>query len=162
MRTQHASIAPSFTLRVDPWGRLALTDADGREHIGVEVIRAFPISDPNHGVSVCDADGRELYWIEDVAALPDPTREHVVAGLAHREFTPVIERILRVTPGVEPAEWDVQTDRGRTRLRLKSDEDILRLSAHRAIVTDMNGVRYLIPDLRALDPATAKILERYL
>ena len=53
-----------FGLVRDAWGRLVLIDADGRRHVGVEPVRAFPISDPRGWISLCDIHGRELLSIE--------------------------------------------------------------------------------------------------
>ena len=151
-----------FALHQDSWGRLVLTDAEGQEHVGVEPVRSFPVSDPAHGVSICDAEGRELVWIESLAGLPEQLRLCLEEELASREFVPVLLRILKVSAPSEPADWEVETDRGYTRLRINSEEDVRRLANHRAMVMDANGLRYLIPDTRTLDAGTARVLERYL
>ncbi len=151
-----------FALSHDAWGRLVLTDADGRQHVDVELIRAFPLSDPRHGVSVCDANGREIRWIDNLNDLPASLARQVEEELAHREFVPVIHRILRVSAPVEPSEWDVETDRGRTRFLLNSEDDVHALDEHRALITDAHGIRYLIPNLTQLDAHSRRLLERYL
>ena len=84
--------------------------------------------------------------------LPKPLR---------REFVPVVRRILSVS-AVEPSEWRVETDRGPTRFLLNSEDDVCPLDDHRALVTDANGIRYLIPDLRQLDATSRRLLERFL
>jgi len=153
---------PMFSLHYDGWGRLVLTDASGLMHVGVETVRSFPLSDPNRGIAVCDSSGRELAWVEDPALLPDNVRLCLEDDLARREFVPLVLRIVSVSASTEPSEWDVETDRGRTRFRLKSEDDVRRLSGDRAMITDANGVRYLIPNLRGFNSAAARILERYL
>ncbi len=154
--------AGSFGLSHDAWGRLVMIDSAGKRHVGVEPARAFPISDPEHWISICDTDGRELACVEDLAALPPAVRQVLEDDLAHREFVPVIQKIYRVSTDGEPAEWDVDTDRGRTRFSLNSEEDIRRLGPHRALVIDAHGIRYLINDLREFDPTSRRLLERYL
>src|SRR5262245_23160115 len=152
---------PPIGLRHDAWGRLVLT-LDGEEHVGVEPARAFPITDPRHMVSLLSAEGRELLWVESLGALPDGVRRVLEEELARREFVPVLRRVLRVSAVVEPSEWEVETDRGETKFLLNSDEDVYPLSGGRAIVTDSNGIRYLIADLEALDGLSRRLLERYL
>src|SRR5579871_3917465 len=110
---------PSFKLDHDAWGRLVLTDAEGREHVGVEPVRAFPITDPDHGIALCDSHGKELVWIDDLTQLPAPLRQMLEDDLAQRQFLPVLRRVISVSSHVEPSEWDVETDRGRTRFSLK-------------------------------------------
>jgi hypothetical protein len=150
-----------LALHQDAWGRLVLT-RDGRETIGVEPVRAFPLSDRQYGVALCDAEGHELLWIDDLQTLPAEIRRVVEEELARREFVPVILRILKVSAAVEPSEWDVETDRGRTRFLLNSEDDVHRLDPHRALLTDSHGIRYLIPDTRQLDATSRRLLERYL
>jgi hypothetical protein len=151
-----------FQLHLDAWGRLVLTETSGRQHVGVEAVRGFPISDPRRGISLLDSEGREVVWIEDLDDLPSPTRAVLEEELPRREFTPQLRRILHVSGVVEPTEWEVETDRGRTKFTLDSEDDIRRLGPDRAILTDANGIRYLIPDLASLDPHSRRALERYL
>src|SRR5262249_30055327 len=148
MADSGASAAP-FGFDRDAWGRPVLT-LDGRDHVGVEVVRAFPLAAPRRMVSVCSAEGRELLWIDDLDALPPDVRGPLEAELARRDFVPVIRQVLRVS-AVEPSEWEVETDRGRTRFLLNSEEDIHALSGGRALLTDSHGARYLIADVEALD-----------
>jgi hypothetical protein len=152
----------AFDLSYDAWGQLVFTDADGRQHVGVELVRAFPISDPRHGIAVCDPKGRELLWLEDLDGLPAALVEKIEAALARIEFVPVIQRILRVSAPVEPSEWEVETDRGRTSFVLNSEDDVHELDEHRALITDAHGIRYLISDIGQLDATSRRLLERYL
>ena len=160
-RTHHPRL-PDFSLHYDPWGRLIYTDALGNEEPDVEPVRAFPITQPAQGIALCTSAGRELLWIDDLDDLPDSLRRVIEDDLARRAFLPILQRIIRVTNPVEPTEWEVETDRGPTRFVLKTDEDVHRLEDHRAMVIDAHGMRYLIPDTRALDTTSRRILERYL
>jgi hypothetical protein len=151
-----------FGLHHDAWGQLVLIDADGRQHAGVEVVRAFPLSDPHHSIAICDARGRELVWLDDLDALPPPLAQQIGEELAKHEFVPIIRRILKVSAPVEPSEWEVETDRGRTSFVLNSEDDVHELDEHRALITDAHGIRYLISDIGQLDATSRRLLERYL
>jgi hypothetical protein len=152
----------NFQLHLDAWGRLVLVEAGGKEHIGVEPVRGFPISEPHWGISICDAEGHELLWLDSLDELPETLRQLVEESLARREFLPVLRRILKISTLVEPSEWEVETDRGRTRFILNNEDDVRPLDDHRALVIDANGIRYVIPDLRLLDAGSRRVLERYL
>lgn len=152
----------AFGLLHDPFGRLVLIDADGHRHVGVEPHRAFPISDPGHGISICDADGHEIEWVDNLAELSPQVREVLQEELGRRDFLPVVHRIVRVSGDIEPAEWVVETDRGHTRFVLDNEDNVRRLDDRRAMIVDAHGIRYLIPDLRVLDTASRHIMERYL
>ncbi len=151
-----------FDLQHDAWGRLVLIDAEGVRHWPVEPVRGFPISDPDHWVSICDSEGNELVSIEDAMTLTPEVRRVLERDLARREFVPLIRRVLSVPADSEPTEWEVETDRGPTRFLLNSGDDVRRLGPHRALLIDAQGIRYLIEDTRQLDPASRRILERYL
>src|SRR5438876_491120 len=98
-----------FGLTHDAWGRLVLIDAEGERHVGVEPVRAFPISDPTRWISICDADGAELVCVADLAGLAPSMRQALEEELARREFVPVIRRIVRVSADAAPSDWDVET-----------------------------------------------------
>lgn len=150
---------PSFNLHRDELGRLILTMADGTQHIGVEPVRAFPISDPNHGIAICAADGAELVWIDQITTLPTPLRHPLEEALAHREFVPVIHRILSVSTPVCPSQWRVATNRGETTFTLRDKSDIRPLGTSGLLLSDANGIRYFIVDYNALDKFSRRTLD---
>jgi hypothetical protein len=154
--------ASGLALSYDAWGQLVLTDAAGRQHVGVRPVRAFPISDPGGGLAICDADGLELIWIDSLDELPEPQRRLLEEDLARRQLMPVILRVVNISSPTEPSEWEVETDHGPTRFVVQSEDDIRRLGGDRALVVDAHGIRYLIPDTRGLDRASQQLLERYL
>lgn len=150
-----------FELTRDGAGRLVLTQRNGQVHQGVEPMRAFPLSDPDKLISIVDSHGREIANVTDLSNLPTAIAELLRCELADREFLPRIERIVQVNAHKEPHEWDVLTDRGRVQFLLR-DDDIRRLSPTRAILVDLNGVRFYIPDSRQLDAKSRRILGQYL
>jgi len=152
----------SFDLQHDSQGRLVLVDTQGIRHVGVEPVRGFPISDPDHWISICDLEGKELTSIEDLHAIAPALREVLETDLARREFVPLIRRIVGVPADTEPTEWEVETDRGNTRFLLNTNDDVRRLGPNRALVVDAHGIRYLIEDMRQLDVSSRRVLERYL
>ncbi len=128
----------------------------------MEPVRGFPVSDPDYGVSIVDDNGGELVWIRRLKDLPAQLRELIEQELDQLEFMPVLSRIVRISANSEPCEWDVETDRGRTTFLLKTDEDVRRIDDRRAMITDSNGIPYLIDDIDALDQKSRRYLERYL
>ncbi|MBI2827176.1 MAG: DUF1854 domain-containing protein [Planctomycetia bacterium] len=152
----------AIELSHDPYGRLVLVDGGGRRHVGVETIRAFPLSEPHRWISICNAEGVEVLWIEDLNSAPAAARELIVEDLARREFMPVIDKVIHVSGQSDPSQWEVQTDRGTTRFLLKGDDDVRRIGPRGAMLIDSSGMRYLVPDLRRLDAASRRTLERYL
>jgi hypothetical protein len=151
-----------FSLAFDAFGKLVVTMADGTQHVGALVARAFPIATPDQCISILSAEGKELAWVENLSDLPANEREIATHALQGREFMPEILRLDGVNSFSTPSVWRVQTSRGPAQLVLKGEEDIRRLSASRLIVADAHGVQFLIRDLLSLDRQTRKLLDRFL
>lgn len=151
-----------FSLTCDAWEHLVLTLGDGTKHAGVQVVRAFPLSAPDHSISILDAAGKELLYFDSLGDLPEPCRTLVREELSRREFLPVITRVVNDPPDSEPTEWVVETDRGRTTFVLESEDDVHRNDRNQVTIVDSNGIRYFIPDTRRLDRASRRVLDRFL
>ena len=160
LSSQPAASAPRGLYR-DAFARLVMIDAAGQEHVGVEVVRAFPISQPDRWISICDADGHEIVALDHIRQLSPEIREVLLGELAQREFVPVIRRIVKVWNQTDPQEWQVVTDRGPTSFCVDSDEDIRRIEPRQVLIVDGHGIRYLILDTAQLDARSRRILDRY-
>lgn len=156
--------SPAFTLTRDPLGRLVCTLADGSEHPGVTPVRAFPIGAPDEGLSLVSGEGREVAWVPRLSALPDGARQLIGEELAAREFVPEIRRIHGVSTFSTPSTWQLDTDRGPAEMVLKAEEDIRRLPGATAtlLITSGHGIVFRVPDLRAMDRHSRRLIERFL
>ncbi len=143
-------------------GRWEWTDAQGARHEQVVVVRAFPVTAPGQGVGVMDAEGHELAWFERIEQVPQPLQDRLREAIQEREFLPEIQRLKAVSSLVTPSVWTVQTDRGEARFMLKGEEDIRRLTGKALIVSDADGVQYLVRDPLALDKHSRKLLDRFM
>jgi len=152
----------TFSLSFNAMGQLAVRLADDTLHEGAVVVRAFPIAEPDHGISILSAEGKELIWIDELATVNNTNRQVIERALQMREFMPEILRLDGVNSFSTPSTWRVQTNRGPTEFVLKGEEDIRRLSTRTLIVADAHGVQFLIRDLPALDKHTRKLLDRFL
>ena len=149
-------------IHYDEWGRLVFTSDAGVAHVGVELTRAFPISDPRRGISLIDGRGTELLWIDDLDLIDGPNRAILENELNRRHFLPVLKRVVAIDGITEPTTWNVETDRGPANFQIKSEEDVRRVAGSRVLLVDTHGIRYLIPDYRALDAGSRRLLERYI
>ena len=145
----------------DTLGRLVLIDASGVRHVGVYPVRAFPITAPGAGISIMDQSGKELCWFDAVSAILEAELGLIEEEMAAREFMPVIEKITKVSTFATPSIWDIETDRGPTRIRLKGEEDIRRIAGNTLLIADSNGLQFLIKDATQLDKVSKKLLDRF-
>lgn len=146
----------------DDFGRLMLTLRAGMEAEEVTPVRAFPLSAADTGISLLGSDGHERLWIQRPAELPTAWRAPLEAALADSGFMPRIARIARVSTFSTPSQWQIETDRGATELTLKGEEDIRRLPDGALLIADTHGLQFMIPDPKALDRASRRLLERFL
>ena len=159
----HAQKQAPFVLERTSFGKLVLTNAQGERFIGVLPVRAFPILAPEEGISLLSTEGHEVAWVDRLSDLLVGHQSLIEEELARREFMPVLVRILDVSSFSTPCTWTVQTDRGRTEFVLRGDEDIRRIGTGRSLlVADAHGIHYLVPDQKALDAHSRRILDRFL
>ena len=152
-----------FELFPDAQGRWVCRVAGGDLLVGVQVVRAFPLSAPDEAISIVGPDGQEVVFVARLDALDSERRTALQQALAEREFSPVIQRIREVSSFGTPSTWLVDTDRGPTELVLKVEEDIRRLPGQRRLlITSAHGVVFDIPDRNVLDRASRRFLERFL
>lgn len=152
----------NFQLHSDSYGRLVLTSENGERHEGVTPVRAFPIAAPDEGLSLVNYEGHEVGWVDHIADLPPAIGRLIEEELASREFVPEIERITEVSSFACPSTWQLLTNRGKTELVLKGEEDIRRLSQTRLLIADSHGIQFLVRDLTQLDRQSRKLLDRFL
>jgi hypothetical protein len=154
--------ARGFSLERDDAGRLVLVDSDGTRVVGVVPVRAFPLSQPDRGISLVSPQGSEAAWVDDVQSLPAATQALLNDELAAREFRPTITSIRAVSTFSTPSTWSVTTTRGDCGFVLKAEEDIRRLEGSRLLITSGDGVCFEVQDRWALDRASKRLLERFL
>lgn len=151
-----------FKLSRNAFGKLIVTGKDHQIHEGVIPVRAFPITAAGEGISLVDNHGHEVAWIESLIELPETDRNLIEEEFSSREFMPEIKRIDKISSFATPSIWQVQTDRGETQFTLKGEEDIRRLSPATLLITDSNGIHFLVRDRSALDRHSNKLLDHFL
>ena len=150
-----------FQLSRDEWSHLKLTDSAGHEYIDVAVIPLFPISASKQWVAIVSADGEEIACLDSIDGLSASNLALLNEELALREFVPIIEKIVKVSGIMEPCEWFVETNHGPTNFVLKTEEDVRRISAKVINITDANGIRYRVEDIKKLDKRSRAFVEWY-
>lgn len=153
---------PAQGLRRDMRGRLVFRDAQGISHVGVSVIRAFPLSAPEQGLAIVNADGHELAWIPDCDDVDQGCRSLLQAAAAEHDFMPLITRLRSVSSVATPSTWTVDTDRGQTRFILSAEDNLRRLGNGGLLIMDSHGLNYRIERMDALDKDSRRLLDHFL
>ena len=152
----------NLKLQRNPFGKLVLTMADGSEHENVVPVHAFPICAPEYGISIMSHDSHELVWIDKLEQVPEQVRKLIEEEIRQREFIPEISRIVKVSTFATPSIWEVETNRGSTELVLKGEDDIRRLDRSALLISDGNGIQFLIRNTQVLDRHSRRLLDRFL
>jgi hypothetical protein len=102
-----------------------------------------------------DGKNKEIGVVEKLADVPQPARTWLRDELFRRYFLPQVEVIHDITERFGTSVWDLATDRGRRTVTTNAmNEAVHEIEPGRFLITDVEGNRYEIKDLSALDPAS--------
>ncbi|MBQ8186146.1 MAG: DUF1854 domain-containing protein [Clostridia bacterium] len=125
--------------------------------------RAFPFDYPYSYISVLDPDSAEIGIITEIDALGGDAAKMLRAELDRKYYTPVIKQILSVKDKFGYSYWKVLTDEGTLEFTLHDTfQSLLKVGGTRIFVNDIDGNRYEIPDIEALDRPSYKKIELFL
>ncbi len=121
----------------------------------ISVWRAFPLSEPERFLSIRNEKNDEIGLVAEPAQLDRASRAIVMDELRRRYVVPVVRRVIWIRERFEILECQVETDRGTCHFSIRNlRENMLRPQPHRYILTDVDGNRFDIPDLRELPLAS--------
>ena len=125
--------------------------------------RQFPFELQWEFISVMDEDGDEIGIVRDVALFGEDARALLETELRRRYYSPVIDRIISIKERYGFSYWRVHTAEGEVSFTLQDTyRSIVRAGEARVILMDVNGNRFEIPDVKALDRKSYKRIEVYL
>ena len=143
--------------------RIDVVIAEAALITNVSVFRAFPLSAPGGYLSIRNEKNEELGLLADPAQLDAASRSILEAELRRRYVLPVVRSVIQIRERFEILECRVETDRGTCQFSTRNlRENVLRPQPNRYILTDVDGNRFDIPDLRALPLASQAQLLAYL
>ena len=129
--------------------------------------RAFPFDMPWDYISVLDKDKKEIGFIRSLNDFDEPDRSLLVHELESKYYTPVIKRILSIKERYGFSYWKTECEFGEKSFTLQDTfRSIIKASStdgrERIYILDVDGNRYEIPDVEALDRQSYKKIELYL
>ena len=131
----------------------------------VMIQRAFPLSQPTKYLSVREVKedrepGEDIGVIEDVTSLSEEKQTLICEELGMRYFTPDIVQIYKLKDEHGFVYMDAETTAGPRKITAYNNSaSFIRLSKIRMLIIDVDGNRYNIPDLTALDKKSIRNLE---
>ena len=144
-------------------GRMLNVAVDGYTFERVAVHSSFPHSDPTHYISIRTKDNREVGLIKDIAAFSDEQRAILFEEMKIRYFSPVITHIIKVKDDHGYIHWAVETDCGECRFTVRGGGgSVIQPTRDRYVITDVDGNRFIIPDVKELPVKEYKMIDIYL
>ena len=142
-----------------PW-RLRMTIEGDRSYLRVKHVRAAPLSHPSQYICFLDEKDEVICMVRDLDEIRQEYRQLVCEELDRRYLTARVERIVSIRSDFGVSYWDVETDRGCREFVAKDiAENAQWLGENRLLVVDVDGNRFEIPDLSALDKKSARLID---
>lgn len=145
----------------EPAWKLRLTIDNDRSYTRVKVVRAAPLSHPSRYIALLDAKDEEVCMIADMKEMDEDMRVIVQEELDRRYLTSTIESVVSIRNEFGTSYWDVDTHRGHRDFVVQNIAENARwLSSNRLLLVDVDGNRFEIPAIDALDKRSAGLISQ--
>jgi hypothetical protein len=140
---------------------------DGTEYKRVALRRAMPIAEPSSYISVADHENKEICVIRSLSELAGEQLRIVNDELDRRYYCPEVVEVKSVKDKMGYVYIELRV-KGRGEEFNKNcavkdvNKNIRLLDEDRLIIFDVDGNRYIVQSLTALDKKSVKKLEPYL
>lgn len=139
---------------------------DGEDLGRVALLRMFPLRNPDKFISVRRenrerSDSRVEYGvIEDLGVFPEDQRALIDKELGRRYFVPEILKVTNVKEEYGHTYWTVETTAGeRSFTVFDLNSNLLNLGGGRVLMIDVDGNRYIIPDVKKISEKALRLIE---
>ena len=133
------------------------------EYDRVFLHRCFPNEMSEEYISVLDRENNEIGIIRSIDAFPEETQTLLRSELKRKYHIYTIKSIRSVNEKFGYSYWKVKDAEGDREFTVRDAyRSITRINADRITVTDVDGNRFEIPSLSALDRKSYKKIELYL
>ncbi|QHW34882.1 DUF1854 domain-containing protein [Paenibacillus rhizovicinus] len=141
-------------------GQMLAVTVDGAEHPAVYVHCSFPHTNKRIYLSVRNIENKEIGMIRSLDDFPEETAKLLEEQVRIRYFAPEITKVLRVKEEFGYAYWETETTAGLCRFTVRGGGGNTKLiTATRLLVTDVDGNRFVIPDLSSLSDKEYRMVE---
>ncbi|MCL2361741.1 MAG: DUF1854 domain-containing protein [Defluviitaleaceae bacterium] len=140
----------------------------GEDYKHIVLRRIMPIDQPMNYISIADHDNKEIAILKDVNDLAKDQRLIVERELDNRYYSPQVLDIMSVKDklGYVYMEMRLRNKQGNEYDKSCAVKDVSRnirmLSSNSVIIFDVDGNRYVVPDLQQLNKQSLRKLDSYL
>jgi hypothetical protein len=135
----------------------------GADHKRVQLSRALPFSDPGRYLCVADMEGKEVAVLESLEDFGEEQRALLEAELGIRYFYPVVTQVKSIKEKMGSYYLDLAIGEYKKTIAVKDiSKNLKQLGGGKIILTDVDGNRFLIPDVYQIQKKSLQMLEPYL
>lgn len=150
-----------ISLFYHPKDTLRMTAGDDRSYLSVKPVWASPLKYPNRYLALLNGKGEEIVMISEPDALPNDSYAAVKEELSRRYLTATVTSITHAKGEFGSTYWNVETDRGSRDFVTQSlQENAQWLSPTHLMLVDVDGNRFEIKDVAALDERSRRFVEQ--
>lgn len=144
-----------------PKDRLRMTLGESQSWHTVKPAWASPLNHPNQYLALLNGKSEEIVMLLDPTDLPASSWDVVQRELNRRYLTAQVEKITDAGGEFGATYWHVVTDRGERDFVTQSlQENVQWLGVGHLLLTDVDGNRFEIRDVEALDARSKGLIER--
>lgn len=134
-----------------------------RTVLSARIKRAFPLSEPGKLLSIQDGEGTEVGLLRTIDGVDAQTRKLIEDQLDRRYFTPQIEAIERLVNEAGMWRFVVRTQRGPADFFVRNWRDsAIEIAPNRWHINSVDGARFEILNLEALDAQSRRLMDQLL
>jgi len=139
--------------------RLRLTVPNECSYLAVKPVWSAPLSRPNQYLALLDGKDEEITLIADPKVLKPRSLEAAQQELRQRYLTATITAVESARQEFGATYWQAQTDRGeREFITQNLQESSFWISNDHLLITDVDGSRFEIQSIAALDARSRHLL----
>ncbi len=128
--------------------------------LSARIKRAFPTSKPGEFLSIQTDDNKEVAILKTVEGLEKDTRSLIETELDRRYFTPTIKKIFKLRQEAGMWRFLVDSQRGEAEFYVRNWRDnAFEISPSRWLIHSVDGGRFEIRDLEALDAQSRALMD---
>ena len=135
----------------------------GEDHKRVQLSRALPFSAPEQYICVADMDNKEVAVLESLEAFDPWQKELLEAELGIRYFYPIVTQVKSIKEKMGSYYLDLAIGEYKKTIAIKDiSKNLKQLGGGRIVLTDVDGNRFMIPDVYQIQKKSLQALEPYL
>jgi hypothetical protein len=135
----------------------------GKDYKRVVLSRTLPFKKPDEYISIADTENKEIGILRSINELSDGQAGILRKELEKRYYCPSVIEILSVKEKMGYVYFDVRIKGGTKTFAVKDvSRNVRQLDDRRIIIFDVDGNRYMVEEISALDAKSLRRIEPYL